>query len=581
MEFYTVLGLDQTPKKLRSVGESCDLYCYFPPPLPEFFVVFCLQWSEKMKEKMSVQLFLDSDDRNICKTIGEVSKDSSAICFKGDWNEDEESIADEIQAKGRLLKLLITPADPASDDMDSQDSGISSETVLFSKNELSPRSRSDSNEKEQKNKKPFKRENRKTLLDFSFGETKKSQQTRGGPLKRKSIFDFDDDKKDERKKHINGETLKYVNSNKENSKKISNDLMSPIKRMEKSIKKSPYRFKNLSDNKSRTCTTAKSPATPGLFDLQEPSPRWGHTFCEVEADKAILIGGQGMRNQICKDSIWQYNFGTNHFERIDEESSDASRRMGHTATYSEASSQIFVFGGSKSKRWYSDVHALDLNTMKWRKLEPTGKPPVRAYHSCTLVYDELLVFGGVYPNPDPMPDGCSNEVYFFNTETNSWYQPIVRGEKPNARSGHSACLVDGLLYIFGGWDAPTCFDDLWTLDIGLMNFTKLEVVGKAPSSRSWHGAMLTSDQQSMLVCGGYNGDQALSDVHVFRIASRSWSQLETNSNIARAGHKLLKRKRHRKDGKVEDSIVVFGGGNNEGDFYNDLLELPMKLYAAL
>ena len=82
-----------------SIGESCDLYCYFPPPLPEFFVVFCLQWSEKMKEKMSVQLFLDSDDRNICKTIGEVSKDSSAICFKGDWNEDEASIADEIQAK--------------------------------------------------------------------------------------------------------------------------------------------------------------------------------------------------------------------------------------------------------------------------------------------------------------------------------------------------------------------------------------------------------------------------------------------------------------------------------------------------
>ena len=80
--------------------------------------------------------------------------------------------------QGRLLKLLITPADPTSDDMDSQDSGISSEIVSFAKNELSPRSSFDSNEKEQKNKKPFKRENRKTLLDFSFVETKKSQQTR-------------------------------------------------------------------------------------------------------------------------------------------------------------------------------------------------------------------------------------------------------------------------------------------------------------------------------------------------------------------------------------------------------------------
>ena len=50
-----------------------------------------------------------------------------------------------------------------------------------------------------------------------------------------------------------------------------------------------------------------------------------------------------------------------------------------------------------------------------------------------------------------------------------------------------------------------------------MSFKKLEVVGKAPSSRSWHGTVLTSDQQSMFVYGGYNGDQALSDVHVFRI----------------------------------------------------------------
>ena len=87
-------------------------------------------------------------------------------------------------------------------------------------------------------------------------------------MKRKSIFDFDYDKRDECKKHIHGESLEDVNSNKENTKKISNELMSPIKRMEKSIKKSPYRFKNLSDNKNRTCTTAKSPATPGLFDLK-------------------------------------------------------------------------------------------------------------------------------------------------------------------------------------------------------------------------------------------------------------------------------------------------------------------------
>ena len=32
-----------------------------------------------------------------------------------------------------------------------------------------------------------------------------------------------------------------------------------------------------------------------------------------------------------------------------------------------------------------------------------------------MVNEELLIFGGVFPNPDPIPDGCSNDVHFFST----------------------------------------------------------------------------------------------------------------------------------------------------------------------
>ena len=46
-----------------------------------------------------------------------------------------------------------------------------------------------------------------------------------------------------------------------------------------------------------------------------------------------------------------------------------------------------------------------------------GKAPTRAYHSCNRFYDELLIFGGVYPNPDPTPDGCSNELIIFDIGT--------------------------------------------------------------------------------------------------------------------------------------------------------------------
>ena len=64
-----------------------------------------------------------------------------------------------------------------------------------------------------------------------------------------------------------------------------------------------------------------------------------------------------------------------------------------------------------------------------------GKAPTRAYHSATLYRNELWIFGGVYPRPDPQPDGCSNEIHIFSPVSENWYQPIVNGEKPLCRSG--------------------------------------------------------------------------------------------------------------------------------------------------
>ena len=73
-------------------------------------------------------------------------------------------------------------------------------------------------------------------------------------------------------------------------------------------------------------------------------------------------------------------------------------------------------------------------------LQVSGKAPTRAYHSATLYRHELWIFGGVYPRPDPQPDGCSNDIHIFSPVMESWYSPIVKGEKPIPRSGYVCCL---------------------------------------------------------------------------------------------------------------------------------------------
>lgn len=44
-------------------------------------------------------------------------------------------------------------------------------------------------------------------------------------------------------------------------------------------------------------------------------------------------------------------------------------RIGHTATYDAESKRIFVFGGSKHKKWFNDVHILDTQSWRWTLVE--------------------------------------------------------------------------------------------------------------------------------------------------------------------------------------------------------------------
>lgn len=332
---------------------------------------------------------------------------------------------------------------------------------------------------------------------------------------------------------------------------------------------------------------AKNPSQSAVLD--KPSGRWGQTLCPIDPQTAILIGGQGARMQFCKDPIWK--LCTEDLSWVPAETlaegPTPEARIGHTATYDPESKRIFVFGGSKHKKWFNDVHILDTQSWRWTLVEAQGKVPPLAYHSCSMFRGELFVFGGVFPRPHPEPDGCSDSIYIFNPEMAIWYQPIVNGEKPAPRSGHSACVMQGRIFVFGGWDTPVCFNDMFMLDLGLMEFSAVKTSGAAPSPRSWHGCAVVSDC-SFLVQGGYNGNSALSDTFIFNTVTSSWSSLtlpQLNS-VPRAGHSIITMpftcKTESMDEQEEvpepapETLLIFGGGDNEGSFFSDLITVPVK-----
>ncbi|KAK5608418.1 hypothetical protein CRENBAI_025924 [Crenichthys baileyi] len=333
---------------------------------------------------------------------------------------------------------------------------------------------------------------------------------------------------------------------------------------------------------------AKTPTQTS--SLVGPSGRWGQTLCPIDAQTAILIGGQGARMQFCKDPMWK--LCTEDMSWVTAETlaqgPTPEARIGHSAVFDPDSKRIFVFGGSKNKKWFNDMHILDTKSWRWTMVEAQGKVPPLAYHSCSMFRGELFVLGGVFPRPNPEPDGCSDSLYIFDPHLSIWYQPIITGDKPSPRSGHSACVIqERYIYVFGGWDTPVCYSDMYMLDLGLMEFSVVKTSGKAPSPRSWHGSAVLSETK-FLIHGGYNGNNALSDTFIFDIETDSWTELKLPQlSVPRAGHSIITmetpaRRDHSEDEEsmssvsIRRTLLVFGGGDNEGNFFSDLTSVSVE-----
>lgn len=138
-----------------------------------------------------------------------------------------------------------------------------------------------------------------------------------------------------------------------------------------------------------------------------------------------------------------------------------SCRSGHTATV--LGSDLVVFGGVRGRQWLNTVSVLDCDLWQWSVAKVVGAaPPPRSYHSAVAVSESrIVVFGG--NNADRSFDSvhCLDRVVVGDSTSGAegaakwhWSHPMTTGNRPKARTGHSAVLLaDGTtIWVYGGWD---------------------------------------------------------------------------------------------------------------------------------
>ena len=88
----------------------------------------------------------------------------------------------------------------------------------------------------------------------------------------------------------------------------------------------------------------------------------------------------------------------------------------------------------------------------------------------------IVVYGGASPDQGPMGD-----VYILDVESCRWDRPVVKGQAPEPREMHSACMVsDKEMLVVGGRGRSAVMSDAAVLDAVEMKWVRQGNIGGAP-----------------------------------------------------------------------------------------------------
>ncbi|GMT24710.1 hypothetical protein PFISCL1PPCAC_16007 [Pristionchus fissidentatus] len=217
--------------------------------------------------------------------------------------------------------------------------------------------------------------------------------------------------------------------------------------------------------------------------------------------------------------------------------------------------------------------------LRWKKVQNTTGPTPRPRHGhrAVAIKDLMVVFGGGN-------EGIVDELHVYNTATNQWFVPAVRGDIPPGCAAYGIICVHVHIYIFGGMiEYGRYSNELFELNGQRWEWKKLrprppKAGGNGPCPRLGHSFTVTSNQVAYVFGGLANNSpdpknnvpQYLNDLYSIDLkaghAALQWDCPQTFGNrpTARESHTCA---------YVETSsaklLVIYGGmsGSRLGDVW--------------
>ncbi|RHY39684.1 hypothetical protein DYB30_001651 [Aphanomyces astaci] len=234
-----------------------------------------------------------------------------------------------------------------------------------------------------------------------------------------------------------------------------------------------------------------------------------------------------------------------------------------------------------------------IESCAWSQVDVHGTLPPRRSGALGVVHENhMYIFGGY----DGRDGNYFNDLFYFNfgtaevfplhdglasqtcpltllgslLDTRRWSEmpsssSVVR---PESRTDHIMVLHDANIYIFGGYNGSSRFNNMYRYEIPAKSWRKVDAIGSLPSGRFGHTGAVHESSHRLIVFGGWDGRDTLDDLHQYEFATNTWSPMVTSGRAP--PH------RYRHTAVIFDtSMFVFGGVDKAHSRFNDLQRLDM------
>jgi N-acetylneuraminic acid mutarotase len=310
----------------------------------------------------------------------------------------------------------------------------------------------------------------------------------------------------------------------------------------------------------RSALGVEMPRTPnGWANLSPESYPGGRFYSPIVLDPAnsefILLGGQPSSSE-----TWAYDPKANVWSDLRPPTEPPYRTM-YAMAYTPTGRRVIIFGGGVVTSAAGDIQLLNdtwaysPRTNSWTDLKPGGSVPsarVLATMVCVPASGKVILFGGTNNRVG------YNDTWSYDPTVNQWTRLKPSGTSPSKRAGYAMAYdpTHHALVLFGGIGETALLNDTWSYDPATNKWTKLKPSGPVPAAR--YGAAMAFDQisQKMILFGGADAkDQLLNDTWAYDPAANAWTKPQTiGAPSGLLGPAMAY-------DPVNRAILLFGGGD--------------------